>query len=191
MSYTPGMASTATDPATRPPEPRAGAPRIDEEQLAVYFAFSEVGALLSHAVEEQLRRDGDLTYVHFQILATLGDSGSGSLRMTDLADRIVYSRSGVTYQAGRLEQRRLITRAPSTEDERSTVVSLTAEGRKLLGQVISGHTALVQRMLFATLSDNDVAVLGTILGRVRDRLRQAPPRSAAPRKSRRAGAAGR
>jgi DNA-binding MarR family transcriptional regulator len=184
------MPSAVTDPAATPPEPQTGNSHINEERLAVYFALSEVGALLSHAVEQQLRRDGDLTYVQFQILATLGDSGSGSLRMTDLADRIVYSRSGVTYQAGRLERRRLISRAPSTEDERSTVVSLTAEGRKLLGQVISGHTAVVQRMLFATLSDDDIAVLGAILGRVRDRMRQAPPRSAAPRKSRRAGEAG-
>jgi len=184
------MPIAVTDPAPTSLEPEAGTPRIGERQLAAYFALSEVGALLSHAVEQQLRYDGDLTYVQFQILATLGDSGSGSLRMTDLADRIVYSRSGVTYQAGRLERRHLITRTPSTEDERSTVVALTAEGRELLGHVLSGHAALVHRMLFATLSDDDVAALGTILGRVRDRMRQAPPRSAARRNSHRAGAAG-
>ena len=51
-------------------------------------------------------RGGDLSYVQFQLLARLGlDSPTGSERMTDLADGVVYSRSGLTYQAGLLEKR--------------------------------------------------------------------------------------
>ena len=90
------------------------APRsLDAAQLGAYFALIEVAGLLRHAVEQQLRDAGDLSYVQFQLLARLGDEPTGSHRMTDLADGVVYSRSGLTYQAGLLEKAGLVTRAPS------------------------------------------------------------------------------
>ena len=70
-------------------------------------------ALLHHAVEQQLREAADLTYVQFQLLARLGlDSPTASLRMTELADEVVYSRSGLTYQAGQMEKAGLVERTP-------------------------------------------------------------------------------
>ena len=48
-------------------------PSLDPAQLAAYFALIEVTSLLRHAVEQQLREAGDLSYVQFQLLATLGD----------------------------------------------------------------------------------------------------------------------
>jgi DNA-binding MarR family transcriptional regulator len=101
--------------------------------------------------------------------------------MTDLADGVVYSRSGLTYQAGRLEEAGLIARKPSADDERSTTVAITAAGRELLTRVMPGHVQLVRRMLLDPLDRDDVAALTDILGRVRDRMPAAPPRSAAPR----------
>src|ERR671910_3510980 len=87
-------------------------------QLTAYLAFTEVSSLLRPAVEKQLREAGDLSYVQFQLLARLGDAPEGNLRMTDLADGVVYSRSGLTYQAGLLEKRGFITRSPAPDDER-------------------------------------------------------------------------
>jgi DNA-binding MarR family transcriptional regulator len=81
---------------------------LDRAQLGVYLALVEVVGLLRHAVEQQLREAGDLSYVQFQLLARLDDESTGSLRMTDLADGVVYSRSGLTYQAGLLEKAGLL-----------------------------------------------------------------------------------
>lgn len=158
---------------------------LDAEQLGAYFALMEVGSLLQHAVDEHLRADGDLSYVQFQILARLTDSPGGTLRMTDLADGVVYSRSGLTYQAGLLEKRGLITRAPAPDDERSVMVTLTDAGRALVGRVLPGHIEVVRRLLFDSLRPRDLATLGGVLGRVRDHMRAAPPRSAKPRAGRR------
>src|SRR5215218_5222462 len=105
------------------------APSLDRVELGAYFALIEVASLLRHAVEQQLRDAGDLSYVQFQLLARLGDSPTGSHRMTDLADGVVYSRSGITYQAGLLDKAGLVTRAPSAEDERSITVIITDAGR--------------------------------------------------------------
>ena len=155
---------------------------LDPIELGAYFALIEVSSLLRHTVEQQLRDVGDLSYVQFQLLATLGDSPEGSSRMTDLADGVVYSRSGLTYQAQTLEQRGLVTRAPSVDDERGTTVTITDEGRGVLAKVFPGHIAVLDELLFEPLTRADIDVLADVLGRVRDHMRAAPPRSAAPRR---------
>lgn len=153
---------------------------LDADQLAAYFVLVEVGNLLQHAVEQQLREAGGLSPVQFQLLARLSGAG-GAQRMTDLADGVVYSRSGLTYQAGLLEKAGLVVRGRSADDERGTTVTITDEGRALLARVLPGHVEVVRRQMFDVLSRQDLVVLTDVLGRVRDRMRSAPPRSAAPR----------
>jgi len=160
--------------------------RLAPAQLAAYFALTEVSSLLEHAVEQQLKTDGGLTTPQFQILARL-DAAGGRLRMTDLADGLVYSRSGLTYQAAQLAKRGLVTRTPGADDERSVEVTLTPAGAEVLGQVMGGHIEVVQRLMMTGLTDDDIATLTEVLGRLRDHMRSAPPRSAAPRASKRAG----
>lgn len=151
-------------------------------QLAAYFALTEVSSLVRHAVEKQLRDAGGLSYVQFQLLARLGDSPNGQRSMTDLADGVVYSRSGLTYQAQLLEQRGLIARAPSPDDERSTTVTLTEAGRTVLAAVFPGHINAVHSLMFAALSPDDIDELARILGQAANHLRASPPRSAAARR---------
>ena len=160
-------------------------PSLDPVQLSAYFALIEVVSLLRHAVEQQLRDAGDLSYVQFQLLARLGDSPTGSHRMTDLADGVVYSRSGLTYQAGLLEKAGLVTRSPSPDDERSVTVTITEAGRALLANVLPGHAEVISNLLFQPLSRKDAKALAALLAPVRDHMRSAPPRSAAPRGPRR------
>ena len=151
-------------------------------QLSAYLAFTEVGSLLRPAVEQQLREAGDLSYLQFQLLARLGDAPGGRQRMTDLADGVVHSRSGLTYQAQLLEQRGLVTRAPSADDERGITVTITDAGREVLAAVFPGHIAVLNGLFFEPLEGGDIESLGAILGKVRDHMRLNPPRSAAPRK---------
>jgi DNA-binding MarR family transcriptional regulator len=121
--------------------------------------------------------------VQFQLLARLADA-RGPLTMTQLADGVVYSRSGLTYQAGLLERAGLITRAPSPDDERATLITITGNGRALFDRVLPGHVQVIRRLLFDPLSGDDLHHLGDIMTRVRDHMRAGPPRSAAPRKHR-------
>jgi DNA-binding MarR family transcriptional regulator len=162
-----------------------GPSSLDAVQLRAYFALMEVAGLLKHAVEHQLREVGDLSYVQFQLLARLGlDSTTGSERMTDLADGVVYSRSGLTYQAGLLDKAGLVTRTPSPDDDRGITVTITETGRERLKKVLPGHTEVISHQLFQPLSAADTAALADLLAPVRDHMRTAPPRSATPRRRR-------
>jgi len=162
-------------------------PALDAAQLDAYFALMEAVSLLQHSVEQQLRAEGGLSYVQFQLLARLA-AARGQLTMTELADGVVYSRSGLTYQAGLLEKAGLVTRGPSPDDDRATLVTITDSGRALLARVMPGHIQVTRRLLIDPLSGSDLRHLGDIMTRVRDHMRAQPPRSAAPRKRRPASA---
>src|SRR3954453_9161663 len=163
------------------PPPSSGS--LDSVQLGAYFALMEVAGLLRHAVEQQLRDAGEISYVQFQLLARLGlDSPTGSERMTDLADGVVYSRSGLTYQAGLLEKRGLVTRTPAEDDDRGVTVTITDAGRALLAQVLPGHIEVIKDLLLQPLSRKQVEALYAVLEPARDHMRAAPPRSARRRR---------
>jgi DNA-binding MarR family transcriptional regulator len=168
-----------TDP--RPGPSADDVPGLDADQLGAYFALMEAVSLLQHSVEQQLRAEGDISYVQFQLLARLADA-RGQLTMTQLADGVVYSRSGLTYQAALLEKAGLITRGPSPDDDRATLVTITDSGMALLGRVMPGHIQVTRRLLLDPLSQDDLHHLGDIMTRVRDHMRALPPRSAAPRR---------
>lgn len=156
---------------------------LDETQLRAYFALMDVAGLLRHKVEQQLREAAGLTYVQFKVLARLGlDSPTGSLRMTDLADEVVYSRSGLTYQAGQMETAGWVERSPSPDDDRGVIVTITDAGRAQLAKALPGHVGVLRDLLFVTLTDDDVSALAALLEPVLDHMRAGPPRSATPRR---------
>jgi DNA-binding MarR family transcriptional regulator len=178
------MTDSQPDPGAR----TEGVQPLDPAQLGAYFVLMEAVSLLQHQVEQQLRAEGGISYVQFQLLARLAHA-HGPLTMTELADGVVYSRSGLTYQAGLLEKADLITRDPSPDDDRATLVTITDHGRALVDGVLPGHVQVIRRLLFDTLTDDDLHHLGDIMTRVRDHMRAQPPRSAASRKRRTAPAA--
>ncbi len=154
------------------------------QHLAAYFALMDAGALLQQLVEQQLRRDGGLSYVQFRVLALLAAAPGQCLTMTALADGVVHSRSGLTYQADRLQRDGLITRSPSADDERSVMVSLTQAGRTLLAKVRPGHIDLVADKLFGPLDEHDVTAMANVLTKIRDNLSTEPRRTPGRRRRR-------
>ncbi|MFC0679988.1 MarR family winged helix-turn-helix transcriptional regulator [Lysobacter korlensis] len=138
--------------------------RLNEGELAAYFALRSAGDRLQQAVARQLKSH-DLTEVQFSILARLVDSTSG-LRMSDLARVLVVTKSGLTYQAGQLERRGLIARESSEVDDRAVVVRATPQGADLIRKVMPGHIALVRELFIDRLDPREVATVRDALSRV-------------------------
>ena len=159
---------------------------LKETQLRAYYALMDVVSLLRRGIEQQLRENADLTYVQFKMLACLGlDSPDGSLRMTELANEVVFSPSGLTYQAGQLEKMGLVERSPSPDDDRGVTVTITDAGRARLAQALPGHVAVLRALLFTPLTANDVGTLAALLEPVLDHMRGVQPRSARRQRRRR------
>ncbi|MEO8906692.1 MAG: MarR family transcriptional regulator [Microbacteriaceae bacterium] len=142
---------------------------LDAGELGAYFALVTAGDLVQRAVATQLSEHG-LTPLQFTILARLLDAPSG-LRMRDLADMLVVSRSGLTYQVTQLERQRLLTREASTEDDRGVTAVLTDAGRARVVETLPGHVGLVRENLLDLLSPTEIEALRESLERVVTKLR--------------------
>jgi DNA-binding MarR family transcriptional regulator len=144
----------------------------------------DVAGQLRFRLELHLREVARVSFVQFEILGRLMRAPGQQLRMTDLADSIAVSRSGLTYQVVALADAGFVERSTSPDDERATLVALTDAGRAEFLRVLPGHVEIVRRLLFDAVPEKQARVLGQTLGRVRDHIRALPPRSAQARRPR-------
>jgi DNA-binding MarR family transcriptional regulator len=144
---------------------------ISDEEFRAYAALIASSTLLQRAVERNLREQADLTQVQFEILMNLSMAGDSGIRMAKLADALIVSRSGLTYQVAQLESRGWITRQRSADDERGIVAHITPAGERMRQRVFAGHTDLVRRAFLDAVEPGDLATLTAVLERVAGRLR--------------------
>lgn len=156
--------------------------RLDDSQVDTYLALMEVAGQLRFRLERHLRLESDQSHVQFEILGKLMRAPGNRLRMTDLADGIVFSRSGLSYQVGRLETSGFVARTASPDDERSVIVELTPVGQEFFLRLLPGHIEIARTLLFDALPEADIDALGQALGQIRDHIRDLPPRSAQRRR---------
>src|SRR5213082_3556696 len=95
--------------------------------LQAWDALLRAHATLLRQLETDLESKTGLALADFDVLAQLAIAG-GSLRMTELADRALISRSGMTRRVTRLLREGLVRRAPADADARGVVVQLTKAG---------------------------------------------------------------
>ncbi|MFC5661746.1 MarR family winged helix-turn-helix transcriptional regulator [Kitasatospora misakiensis] len=160
-------APSAPPSAAAPPEPRW----LDEEEMAAWRSFVIASNLLNRRLERQLKEDSGLSHTQYEILVHLSAAPAGSLRMTELAERLVTSKSGLTYQVTQLEKMGLVGRRSCPSDVRGVFAELTDPGREMLREAAPGHVALVRELLIDVLSREQLVVLADGLGQVSARLR--------------------
>src|SRR5262249_10964960 len=97
--------------------------------------------------------------------------GLTALRLTDLSDRLLIRPPSVTGAIDRMERDGLVIRDASAVDLRSKHIRLTAHGRQLIVQVLSGHREQIQRVL-AVLSPAQQAQLQSLLDQLGDHLEE-------------------
>jgi DNA-binding MarR family transcriptional regulator len=144
---------------------------ISDEEFRAYAALIASSTLLQRAVEKNLREQANLTQVQFEILMNLSIAGDSGIRMAQLADALIVSRSGLSYQVAQLEARGWITRARSADDERGVVARITPKGERMRQRVFAGHVDIVRRAFLDVIEPDELATLTAALGRVAARLR--------------------
>ena len=90
--------------------------------------------------------------------------------MSELADVIIVSRSGLTYQVTQLEQLGLVRREKDATDERGILAVLTADGRAALLRAAPGHVQVVRHYLIDALTPVQRSALAEGLATARERL---------------------
>src|SRR5204863_2013577 len=133
--------------------------------LQAWDALLRAHATLLRQLETDLVSKTGLALADFDVLAQLAIAG-GSLRMTELADRALISRSGMTRRVTRLVHEGLVRRAHADADGRGVVVQLTKSGLSRLTVAAPVHMRGVSDLFLTKLDDQELAVLESALAKV-------------------------
>lgn len=155
------------------PKPNVAGPlaRLIESELpgqrglAAWQALLRAHATLLRRLEGDLEKETGLALADFDVLAQLALAG-GHLRMTELADRALISRSGMTRRVARLVQVGLVRRTNADADARAVVVALTDAGMARLTETMPVHVRGIAKLFVAKLGDQELAVLESALDKV-------------------------
>ncbi|WP_214104367.1 MarR family winged helix-turn-helix transcriptional regulator [Acrocarpospora catenulata] len=138
-------------------EPRWLSP---QEQRA-WRAHLAAHRLLTHRLDRDLQEHG-LSFNDYEILVNLSESPERRMRMSDLAEATIQSRSRLSHQISRMETAGLVVRENCEDDRRGTFAVLTEQGWDTIQRVAPEHVAGVRRNLIDLLSPEQVAAMEEI-----------------------------
>ena len=128
-------------------------------ELRAYRCFLRAHARVTRCVESDLIGEQQLTLAAYEVLDCLAAQRENGLRMTDLADAVLLSRSGVTRLVARLERLGLVRRRRTSSDGRGVRAQITEHGEQRLHEASPTHLGAVMRYFAAALGDGDVSAL--------------------------------
>ncbi|MEU8157755.1 MarR family transcriptional regulator [Micromonospora sp. NPDC048986] len=147
------------------------APRwLDEREERAWRGYRRMRLLLDLELARELTQDAGLSEADYDVLSDLSETPQGRLRLRELADRMLWSRSRLSHHLTRMQQRGLVTREECADDARGSVVVLSPAGRQAIESAAPGHVAAVRRHLIDLLTPAEVDALGALTHRVVDRL---------------------
>ena len=133
--------------------------------LDAWRSLLHAHATLMRKLDNDLSRETGLSLADFDVLAKLAIAG-GRLRMTQLAERVLISRSGMTRRVSRLVEEGLLRRTRLEDDARAVVVELTEAGMARLEETVPVHARGVAESFVDQLSAQELGVLKTALDKV-------------------------
>lgn len=145
-------------------------------EQAAWRAYLESTRLLVKALDRQLESDAGVSFLDYEVLVTLSEAPGRRMRMRDLADATLSTRSGTTRAVTRLEHSGWVRRVDCEDDRRGMHAELTEAGAAKLAAAAPGHVAAVRALVFDLLTPRQVDHLRTIGSRLRDHLVPEPNR---------------
>lgn len=151
-----------------PAEERPATPlRASDWRIGVWRSFLRAHASVIRELENDLVSAG-MPLGWYDVLLQLAEAPGRRLRMADLADRVLLSRSGLTRLIDRLQAERLVRREPSPDDARGTYTVLTEDGMRRLRAAAPVHLAGIRQHWLSHFTDQELRQLGALLARVAD-----------------------
>jgi DNA-binding MarR family transcriptional regulator len=154
------------------------APRwLDDDEQRVWRSFLAATQLLADRLDQELQRDSGIPHTYYEVLVRLSEVPGRRLRMSELADRSLSSRSRLSHAVARLEQAGWVRRETCATDRRGQLAVLTDEGFAALAAAAPGHVEGVRQHLFDQLSPAQVRQLGEICDAIAAHLRAVDDRA--------------
>jgi DNA-binding MarR family transcriptional regulator len=139
---------------------------LTPEELAGWRGMLRVHASLMKQLDTDLAAGHGLSASSYEVLLFLADAPDGRMRMAQLADSVLLSRSGLTRLVDRLERAGLVEREPCPSDQRGFNALITAEGREVFDAARRTHLSGVREHFLSHFSEEDLATMAEFWDRV-------------------------
>lgn len=140
----------------------------DPDRLTVWRQFLETHSRVLSRLEQELRAEHDLDLTWYDVLVQLSEASDHRLRMLELADAVLLSKSGLSRLVDRMEEAGYVARETCPEDGRGTLACLTPEGRQALRRCAPLHLAGVYDHFTSHLTDAEVEALHSAFNKIRE-----------------------
>jgi DNA-binding MarR family transcriptional regulator len=160
--------STDLVPTTRPPSRGRKTFRLSAAQLAAWRTFLRAHSQVTRKLEADLIGEHALPLAMYDVLVQLVEAPGHRLRMTELADRVLLSRSGLTRLVDRMAREGLVRREACESDARGLFAVLTDDGYQRLRMASRTHLRGVDEYVVSRLTTDELQQLGSLLGKLLD-----------------------
>jgi DNA-binding MarR family transcriptional regulator len=141
--------------------------QLSEHELAAWRGMLQVHARVTQQLDAQMHAEHGLSVSAYEVLMFLGDAPEHRMRMSDIADRVLLSRSGCTRLVDRLVELGYVTRCAASTDGRGLYAQLTEAGLSQARAARATHLAGVREFFLDRLTATDQIALGDIWSRFR------------------------
>lgn len=149
-----------------PPVADADVPWLTDDEQTAWRAYLIGSRALEFVLDAELQAVG-MSLPEYELLSMLSEAPTQSMRMSNLADKIVQSRSRVTHAATRLERRGWVERRRVADDGRGIELTLTPAGREAVESASRVHVTSVQEHLIRQMDAQSFQTLGCGMDNVR------------------------
>jgi len=135
---------------------------LEPDALAAWRGFLRVHSALTKALDAELVREHGLPLSSYEVLLFLADSSEGQMRMSDLADGVLLSRSGLTRLVDRMERDGLLRRERCEDDARGWFAAITPKGREVFTRARQTHLDGVRKRFLSRFTREELRTLGAL-----------------------------
>ena len=142
--------------------------RADDWRVVVWRAFLRSHSSIVRKLERDLVEQAGMPLPWYDVLLVLAEAPDNRLRMADLAERVLLSRSGLTRLVDRLASEGLVERQPFPGDARGLYTVLTPGGLARLRAAAPVHLTGISEYFLRRLTDDDLRTLAGLLAKLED-----------------------
>jgi DNA-binding MarR family transcriptional regulator len=135
---------------------------LNEEELAAWRGMLRAHAELTKELDAELAREHNLPLSSYEVLLYLADAPDGRMRMAELADSVLLSRSGLTRLVDRLQREGLLKRERCESDARGYFAEITPKGRRLFDAARRTHLDGVRALFLSRFSRDELRAMGAL-----------------------------
>jgi len=143
---------------------------LSDAEQQMWRTFLSANVQLLERLDHELQQRSHISLTDYEILSELAAAPDQRLRMSELADRVLVSRSRLTYRVDRLANVNYVTREECEADRRGLFAILTETGAAALNAAAPGHTCDVRSWFFDAVDDADFEVIARIMARIDQKL---------------------